>query len=298
MEIAQLKAFVAVAQSGGFALAAATLDVVPSSVTRAIANLEQSLGVRLFQRTTRSVTLTEAGDRFLERILPALEEIEGAVENLTDADALVSGNLRIAASVSFGQVVLAPKLKQFADQYPDTTIELILSDTVTDLITERVDVAVRHGTLTDSSLVARRLRDVQYRLVASPDYLNSAEKITRPGDLVYHPCLTFPYPSFRSSWLFTKPGKSQQVDIEPTMRISNATALSACVKSAMGLSLLADWMVDQDISDGKLFNVLPGWTASGVDDNPDSALWVVTPTRQFVPAKTKAFVDFLYKQMS
>ncbi len=290
--------FVAVAQIGGFAAAATTLNLAPSSVTRAIANLEQSLGVRLFNRTTRSVTLTEAGSRFLDRIHPALDEIDAAADNLNDANAVVSGNLRVAASVSFGQVVLAPNLKQFTDQYPDINIELVLSDTVTDLVTERVDVAVRHGKLSDSSLIARRLCDVQYRLVASSDYLNNAKNITRPADVAKHPCLTFPYPSFRSSWLFTKRGKTEQIDIEPTVRVSNASALAACVTSAIGLSLLPDWIVDKDISDGKLVNVLPGWTASGIDDNPDSALWVVTPSRQFVPAKTTVFVEFLYKLIS
>ena len=210
MEISQLKAFAAVAQAGGFAPAAAALDVAPSSVTRAVANLEQSLGIRLFQRTTRTVTLTEEGVRFLDRILPALEEIDAAVDNLSDSGTEFSGNLRIAASVSFGQMVLAPRIKQFTEHNPFVTIELILSDTVTDLISERIDVAIRHGELSDSTLIARRLCDVQYRLVASPDYLSKAKKITRPADIVNHPCLTFPYESFRSSWLFSKRGKTHR----------------------------------------------------------------------------------------
>lgn len=297
MDINQLKTFVAVAQSGGFASAAAVLDLAPSTVTRSVMNLERSIDVRLFQRTTRSVTLTEAGKRFLDRIRPALDEIDAAVESLNIAGETVSGNLRIAASVSFGQIVLAPLLRQFSEQYPETSVELMLSDSVTDIVSEGIDIAVRHGELTDSSLIAKRLCSVRYRLVAAPDYVRQAKKITHPRDIKNHPCLTYPYQAFRSSWNFTSRGKSTRVDIEPKVRISNAAALANCVKSAMGLSLLADWLVDHEIAEGKLVHILPTWTASGFDEVEQAALWLVTPSRHFVPAKTKAFMKYLKNHM-
>jgi DNA-binding transcriptional LysR family regulator len=292
MELTQLRAFIAVAHSGGFAPAAHALDVAPSTITRAVANLEASLGVRLFQRTTRSVTLTDVGESFLARITPALDEIDGAADFASSGEAAPSGVLRVSASVSFGQNVIAPKLKTFCDQYQDLNVELILSDAVADLISERIDIAVRHGSLDDSSLIAQRLTDVRYRLVASPDYLQIAGVPSHPKDLVDHACLTFTYPAFRSRWLFKKRGRIFPIEINPTTRISNAAALATCVKDGMGLALLADWMADRDLADGSLLHVLPSWTPSGID-NDDAALWIVTPSRQFVPRKTRVFIEFI-----
>lgn len=293
MEIHQLRAFVAVAESGGFAPAAAALDIAPSSITRAIASLEATLGVRLFQRTTRSVALTETGEQFLHRIQPALEEINAAADQLSDDKTAVSGYLRVAASVSFGQCVLAPNLARFNRLYPDIEIELLLSDAVTDLIGERIDIAIRHGALTDSSLIAQRLCSVRYRLVASQSYLENSKRISRPQDIANHICLTFPYPSFRSSWWFTRGDKSLEVPLKPRARISNAVALTEAVKSGMGIALLPDWLVDKSISDGELTHLLRGWNASGEPDNPDATLWAVMPSRKFVPKKTEVFAQFL-----
>ncbi|MEM7255943.1 MAG: LysR substrate-binding domain-containing protein [Pseudomonadota bacterium] len=291
MELHQLKAFTAVANARGFTAAAAALGVAPSSITRAVAGLEKTLGVRLFQRTTRSVTLTEAGQRFYDRISAALEEINAAVEQVDETQSVITGNLRVAASVSFGQVILAPVIKQFIDANPQISIELVLSDAAADLVSDGIDLAVRHGALSDSSLIARRLCDVSYRLVAAPDYLNRAPAIKHPRDINAHRLITYPYPSFRSQWKFERGTKQQVVNIEPAIRISNASALLACARSGGGLALLADWLVDQDLRAGDLVRVLPGWAASG--DNLNAALWMITPSRQFVPARTKALIRFI-----
>ena len=293
MELYQIRSFIAVARSGGFASAADTMDVAPSSVTRAVAKLETSLGLRLFNRTTRSVTLTEAGESFLARVSPSLDEIDAAVDVARSGSAELSGTLRVGASVSFGQTVIAPRLSKFNAAHPNLTVDLILSDTVTDIIADRIDVAVRHGALSDSSLIARRLASVTYRLVASPDYLERSPEIIQPSDLRDHNCLTYPYSAFRSSWLFSLDGAEEEIDIKPIARISNAAALAACVKSGMGLALLADWLVDEDLANGSLVNALPEWSSRGAGNESDPSLWIVTPSRSFVPAKTQAFVRFL-----
>lgn len=293
MELYQIRSFVSVAQTGGFAAAADQMEITPSSVTRAIAKLEASLGVRLFNRTTRSVTLTEVGEAFLARILPSLDEIDSAADLARTGGTDLAGSLRIAASVSFGQRVIAPKLTKFCDIYPHLTVDLILSDMMTDIIADRIDVAIRHGALNDSSLIAQRLTSVAYRLVASPDYLRRAKDITHPNDIRFHTCLTYPYSAFRSSWLFTRGDEQENIDIQPVVRMSNAAALAACTRSGMGLALLADWLVDEDLTKGKLLHVLPDWSSSGAGTDADPALWVITPSRSFVPAKTRAFVQFL-----
>ena len=186
MDLTQLKAFLAVTEAGGFAAAADTLDVAPSTITRAVANLEASLGVRLFQRTTRSVVLTEAGQHFLNRVSPALDELDAAADLARQRNMELSGTLRVSASVSFGQYVIAPNLHRFAAQHPNLNVDLALSDEVTDLIADRIDIAVRHGDLADSSLIARRLARVSYRCVASPCYLEKSEPITHPKDVARH----------------------------------------------------------------------------------------------------------------
>ena len=297
MELYQIRCFVAVARSDGFAAAADQLEVAPSSVTRAIAKLETSLGLRLFNRTTRSVTLTEAGESFLARISPSLDEIDTAVDMARTGSTDLSGTLRVAASVSFGQTVIAPRLSAFCAAHPKLTVDLILSDTVTDIITDRIDIAVRHGALSDSSLIAQRLASVTYRLVASPDYLRRSPAISQPRDLRDHACLTYPYSAFRSSWLFSRDGAEEEIDIQPVARISNAAALAACVRSGMGLALLADWLVDEDLANETLVNILPDWSTRGAGTDSDPSLWIVTPSRSFVPAKTHAFVQFLRTSM-
>lgn len=293
MELTQLKVFAAVERAHGFSAAADALEMSPSSVTRAVANLEASLGVRLFQRTTRSVTLTEAGERFLARISPALEELDAAKDAARTGTKELCGVLRVSASVSFGQIVIAPHLSDFLAQHPGLRVDLMLSDAVTDLVADRMDVAIRHGDLADSSMIAQRLSRVSYRLVASAAYLQSAKKIMHPDDIADHTCVTFPYPAFRSHWQFHQGRKTIDVDITPSVRISNAVALANCVKSGMGLALLADWTVAQDLATDALIDVLPDWTASGARTDTEPALWILTPSRAFVPTKTKSFISFL-----
>lgn len=293
MELYQIRCFISVARSQGFAAAAEQMELAPSSVTRAIAKLESSLGVRLFNRTTRSVSLTDAGEVFLARISPSLDEIDAAADMARTGSAELSGTLRVGASVSFGQAVIAPRLSKFRVAHPKLTVDLILSDTVTDIIADRIDIAVRHGALSDSSLIAQRLANVTYRLVASADYLRRSPSIIQPSDLHDHACLTYPYSAFRSSWLFAQNGTEESIDIEPIARISNAVALAACVKSGIGLALLADWLVDDDLANGTLVSVLPEWSCRGAGTDSDPSLWIVTPSRSFVPAKTRTFADFL-----
>ena len=299
MELAQLRAFVEVARSGGFAAAAETRNTAPSSITRGVAALERSLGVRLFQRTTRRVSLTEEGERFLARVGAALEELDSAKEEVAGSANALSGRIRVSASVSFGQHVIAPRLDAFSTQHPDLAVDLLLSDSTVDLIGERIDLAVRHGALADSSLIAQRLKTVQYRLVASPVYLESAPPITHPNDVSQHRCVTFSYPAFQSHWRFRDAeGAPLDVRIEAHVTLSNALAIAECVRRHMGLALLADWMVDESIASGTLTAVLPEWAVGGVQHASDAALWLVLPSRAFVPAKTVRFAEFLRECVS
>ncbi|MEL7451788.1 MAG: LysR substrate-binding domain-containing protein [Pseudomonadota bacterium] len=293
MNLDQLRAFVAVAQTGGFASAAGALGVAPSTLTRAVANLEASLDARLFHRTTRSVSLTEAGETFLTRVLPALDELDAAADLTSGGASALTGTLRVSASVSFGQAVLAPNLAQFCKEHPGLAVDLNLSDNTVDLVAERIDVAIRHGDLHDSSLVAQRLAPVTYYLVASPDYVRRHRDILHPEDIPAHTCLTFPYAAFRSRWRFQRGETVHHVEIAPKVRISNAAALATCARSGLGLALLADWTVAPDLAAGSLVRLLPGWMAGGSGTEGDAAISIIMPSRAFVPAKTRAFIEFL-----
>ncbi|MEO0366532.1 MAG: LysR substrate-binding domain-containing protein [Pseudomonadota bacterium] len=288
-----MRLFVAVADAGGFAAAAHALDLAPSTVTRSIAALEHSLGVRLLNRTTRSVSLTEAGERYLSQVAPGLDALDEAAEVARADTSELSGTLRVGASVSFGQNVIAPALPAFCRANPELSIDLVLSDSVTDVVAERLDVAIRHGALDDSSLVAQRLASVSYRLVASPEYLNHADPIKSPESLSDHACLTYPYEAFRASWRFQRGRASREIRVRPQIKVSNAAALLACAESGMGLAILADWLVDVRIEAGALIEVLPNWKVNIGGATTESSLWAVTPSRAFVPRKTRTFVAFL-----
>lgn len=297
MQWSHLNVFVAVAQIGGFKHAADALDMAPSSVTRAIANLEKSLGVRLFQRTTRNVALTEAGEKFLKQVAPAMDEVRAAADSLKPGTDNLSGTLKVSASVAFAETIIAPNLADFCDSHPQLEIEFLLSDTRIDLISERVDLAVRHGGLEDSSLVAQRLATVNYHLVASREYADQKGPITHPQDLVDHRCLSFPYPVFQNNWCFESERSTCEVEIESSIKISNALTIAASVKAGVGVALLADWMVDKDIANGSMIHLLPEWSVR-VAGSTGSALWLVTPSRAFLPAKVTAFRDFLQSALS
>lgn len=294
MDLSQLKTFVDVHRAGGFAPVAKDRGVSPSSISRAIASLERSLEVRLFQRTTRRLSPTEAGDAFLNRVLPLIEEMESACAEASEGTKHPSGRLRVTASVSFGQMCIVPRLKAFRTAYPDIDMDLILSDAQIDLLAERIDLAVRHGPLSDSGMIARKLTDVRYRLVTSPDYLLNAPSIKHPDEVSQHPCIAFSYEGFRTRWQFRQTGQRREITIAPAITVSNAMAIRQCARDGLGLALLADWTIERDLETGQLVELLPNWQAAGASF--DSSIWLVFPSRRFIPAKTRAFADFLAHQ--
>jgi DNA-binding transcriptional LysR family regulator len=291
MKFEHLEIFSAVYRAGGFAAVASEHNVAPSSISRAIASLETSLQVRLFQRTTRKLTPTQAGELFFRRLEPLIEEFHVVRDEIADKPKNPSGRLRVTASVSYGQIVIAPRLKKFRRLHPNIELELILSDNYVDIIERRIDIAIRHGVLMDSALIARKITDVRYRLVASPDYLKTAPSVRKPSDIENHPVVRFSYDRFRSVWKFRKNNVVKSVTTKPSITVTNAAVILQCALDGHGLALLSDWMVKKEIQSGKLIEVLPDWDAAGASF--DSAIWLVFPSRKFLPARTRAFADFI-----
>lgn len=292
MDLNALELFAQVAKVGSFANVARDRQLDPSYVSRTIATLEKQMGVRLFQRTTRKISLTDAGRMFLEQTAPPLDEIRHASLAALDASSQPRGTLRVTASNSFGLKRIVPVLPSFAEKYPELMVDLHLSDQVVDLVAERIDVAIRLGVLPDSSLVAQPLLSTRYIVVASPSYLRKEGQPATPSEVSDHPALLFPLQGFRTRWLFrSRRGKVTEVAVSPRITISNALALQLCAKEGMGVALLPSWLVEEDIASGSLIDLFPQYDVTGTGFQ--TGVWCVYPSRSYVPAKVRAFVHYL-----
>lgn len=297
MNLETLTLFVAVAQKLSFARVAKEQDVDPSSISRAINDLEAELGLRLFQRTTRSMTMTEAGELYLSRIEPLLEEMRRAHEAAAQITGSPRGLLRLAASVTFGQRRILPLLPAFRALYPDLKLECLFSDANVDLVADRVDLAVRLAPTIEGDLIAAKLMDIRYRVVASPDYLAQHKQITKPTDLASHKMLLFNIKAFRSRWQFRdRAGFIQSVPIGGDITLTPAGALLEAAQAGLGPALLPDWLVAQALQDGSLTDVLPSYAATATTF--DTAAWLVYPSRAYLPNKVRVMADFLRQNLA
>jgi DNA-binding transcriptional LysR family regulator len=296
MDTENMRMFIEVARRGSFAAAARDRDVDPSSVSRAVALLEEELGVRLLQRTTRRVALTEAGEMYLARVTALMEELDLARDEARGVSTGPVGTLRLTASVAFGNTCLVPLLPEFRERYPGVKLELLLTDTVLDLVAERVDLAIRLGRRFDADFIATKLFDTQYRVCASPAYLRNRNVPQVPAELQQHSCLLFALPDFRSRWLFRDhQGTVQEVSVHGDVMILNALALRACALGGMGPVLLANWLIDEDIAQGRLVDLFPDYRVTATDF--DTATWLLYPSRTHLPNKVRVMIDFLKQHL-
>jgi len=288
----RLRTFVEVMRRGSFAAVARDRGVDPSSVSRAVAALEDELGLRLFQRTTRRLSPTEAGIVYFERVEPIVEELEQARLMASDLGARAAGTLRLSAPVSFAQLNLVPLLPAFAAAHPGLSFELLLSDAAIDLLSERIDVAIRLGPLAETTHVGYRLCPMVSKICASPAYLERHGWPRTPADLARHECLLLAMPGFGARWRFRDGrGRISEVAARGRLRTSNAIALKQCALAAMGLTLQARWIVGRELRDGSLVDVFPQYEVTAADF--DSFAWLLYPSRRYVPLKVRFFVDFL-----
>jgi len=296
MNIEQLKLFIAVYRLESIKMTAEQFNLATSSVSRSLAGLEKSLGTRLFHRTTRKVSATEEGEELYHRIAPLIEELTYSFNSLKENEEITTGKIRLTCSVSFGQIALVPLLKEFKEKHPKIELDIILSDNNLDLINERIDIAIRHGELNDSSLVIRKLMDTRYHLVASPEYLSKHPPITKPADITTHDTISFSMQELRSKWTFKKAQKIETIGIKPSLTLSNANAIRDCAKNSLGLAILADWTITEDLKNESLLNVLPDWEPTGT--LLGNTVWLVFPSKSFMPKKTKILSDFLVTKIN
>jgi DNA-binding transcriptional LysR family regulator len=301
MDLQQLRTFVAVVNQSSFAGAARQLDMAPSAVTRAVAALEQSLGVLLLHRTTRKLALTEPGALYFEQVRALLVSLDRATEEARASTASVSGNLRLTCSVAYGQTVIVPLLPSLHAQHQDLQVELLLTDAVLDLAHDRVDLAVRLGANVAPSLVGQQLAPVRYHVVASPHYLAQNGRPRTPADLAQCDCLRFALQGFRTQWRFrvlssaNERAAVQAVDVRGWLVLSTALALHRAALDGLGPALLPDWLAGTDLARGTLVDLFPQHEASAGDF--DSAVWLLYPARDYLPRRVRVVVDFLKLQL-
>lgn len=292
MEIEALRTFVEVIRRGSFAAVARDRNVDPSSISRTIAGLESELGVRMFHRTTRHLSPTDAGAAYYERVEPMIAELERAALEATDTGDTPRGTLRITAAVGFAEAYLVPLLPAFAARYPEVSFDLLLTDRFLDLVEDRLDLAIRLGRLTESSLVANRLCDIVFVAAASPDYLRRHGRPRTPADLERHQCLRYPIAGYGPTWRFRdSAGVVTEVPVRGRVTATNVVSLGLCAASGMGIVLLPRWTIAAHLRSGELVDLFPGIDASHSEF--DAAAWLVYPTRRYLPLKVRVFADYL-----
>ena len=299
MDVEFLKIFVEVARRGSFAQVARDRDTDPSSISRAMTQLEREVGARLFQRTTRHLATTEAGALYLARVEPLLDELAQARDEAAAVSGGPVGILRLTTSVAFGHKCLTPLLPKFRRQFPQLQVELLMTDANVDLVTERVDLAIRLAPSVTADVIGTKLLTTRYLVCASPDYLRAFPVSPDPTDLMNHRVLRFSLREFRSRWLFRKQAEQtppivQEIQVDGDIVSSNALALRDLAVAGMGPALLANWLVDDDIAAGRLVPLFPEYQVTAT--SLDTAAWLLYPSRTYLPSKVRVTIDFLKSQ--
>ena len=282
-----MNAFVKVVALGSYAEAGRALGLTRSAVSKAVMELEQLLGARLLDRTTRRVSATEAGLAYYEScvdILARVEETEMQVSRLHDEP---RGVLKVNAPMSFGSMYLGPMVAEFMAAYPDLKIELTLNDRFIDPIEEGVDVTVRIGILADSSLIARRLAPARRALVAAPDYLKVFGTPELPHDLIRHRCLNYGHTTTLQRWQLTREGETVNVAINSVLCSNNGDVLRAAALGSQGITKLPTFLVGPDIKAQRLKVVLPDYPPTGL------GIFALYAPNRYLAAKTRLLIDFL-----
>jgi DNA-binding transcriptional LysR family regulator len=284
---AELRAFVEVVRAGAFVKAADTLDLSKAAVSRQVGDLEKRLGVRLLNRTTRRLSLTEEGQRFHEHARTVLADLESAEADIMTRAGKVTGLLRITAPLSFGVLHLAPLWPEFRARHPGATLDVTLGDRVVDLVDEGFDLAIRIARLPDSTLVSRRLASTRMVLCAAPSYLRKHGKPRQPGDLAGHVTLAYSYWSGGDDWTFDGPQGPATVRVKPWMHTNNGDTCREAALAGAGIIMQPSFLVGEDLRRKRLVELMPEFRAT------ELGVYAVYPTRRYLLPRVRAMVDFL-----
>lgn len=284
----ELETFVRVVELGSFSAAADRLKLAKSVVSRRITDLEERLGARLLNRTTRRLSLTDGGQQLYERAVRLLLEIDEAEQALAAGNGALRGRLRVAAPLSFGVRHLAPLVEEFLAAHPGLELDLDFNDRLVNLVEEGFDLALRIGDLADSTLVARRLAPIRLVTLASPDYLRRHGEPRRPEDLAGHQGLAYSNVPGGQAWRFLDPaGRPRAVVVPARLRANNGDVLLQAAIRGLGVVVSPTFIAHEAIAAGHLVPILRAFEA------PATAAWAVFPSHRHVPARVRAFIDAL-----
>jgi DNA-binding transcriptional LysR family regulator len=284
--------FTRIVEAGSFSDGAQSMGLSRAVASKAIQALENTLGIRLLNRTTRRLSVTEPGAAFYHRAVRIVADMTEAVEEAAKHHAAPRGTLRVNAPVSLGGRYVAPMLAQYLDRYPEMAVDLTLNDRMVDLVDEGFDVAIRVGRLPDSSLVARRLAPCPILLCASPAYLERHGRPAVPADLAAHSCLAYTYGPTRDDWIFNGPDGEIRVHVQSRFRVNNGDAIQQAMLQGLGIALQPCFIASGDLRAGRLVELLPDYRL------PDLAVHAVYPAGRHLSAKVRSFVDFMAAHFS
>jgi DNA-binding transcriptional LysR family regulator len=290
MNLNDMMVFAEVVEQGGFTAAGEVLGRPKSNVSRAVSRLEASLEVQLLERTTRSQTLTEIGRIYYEHCLRIREELVSATNSIETLSETPRGRLRVSASVSVGQYLIARHLANFIETFPEVKVDLRMSNRRVDLIDEGFDVVIRVGESPDSNLVSRLLCSQELPLYAAPDYLASASQtIDEPQDLLAHRCLFMNAASERPVWKLQRNDDIEELEFMPAFACDDFSVLRRIAQNGGGIAQLPDYVAEEAVRAGQLVRILPAWSGDTVQFHS------LVPSRRGVTPKIRVFLDYLVR---
>jgi len=292
MKYADMETFVAVARTGSFARAAGRLNITASAASRRVTRLEATLAVKLIHRTTRALSLTEAGEQFLMHAQSAMASATNAVDAVKSHHASPQGHLRVHAPMTYGKLCVAPLIPEFLRLYPNLSINLSLNDDVPDLLTAGMDIAITARHISAGSYAARKIGTLTSVLCVSPDYLRRNGPVAHPRDLETQNCLLYEHPENPPSWTFSRGDETLEISVSGNIQSDNIEVIREAAEAGMGVARLPRFIADPEIGAGRLFQVLSDFTM------PQKALLAVYPDRQHKPAKLTAFLEFFLPRLA
>lgn len=282
-----LREFVAVVEQAGFSAAARKLQVSTSYVSRQVNQLENRLNVRLLQRTTRTVNLTEMGKVYYERSREILKQLEALDSEMAELQDKPKGLVRITAAGEYVEQFVAPLVAEFLSLYPDVSIELESSMHIVDIVEEGFDLAIRMSTLNDSSLIARKVEDRQIKVCGSPSYFDKHGRPKNPEELRKHNCLVFP----EMPWRFKYRDRIQEVKVRGNWSSNNGRVLIAAARQGLGLIRFSDYYINTYLKSGDLESILEDYEVD------DAATWIIYPNRLHLPTRVRYLVEYLLEEL-
>jgi len=286
------KVFTAVVRAGSLSAAGRKLGLSPASVSRHVNELEDSLGIRLLNRTSRRLSLTEAGSIYFDKVEDILQQISDADSAVLRLSSVPRGTIRVHSRMLVGHQYIVPALRRFSDLYPELCVDLMMSNFEMDIVSQGIDVDIRIGKLRDTSLVARKLASSRRLLVASPEYLATHPTIREPQDLMQHSCLTYRLNLGTPVWYFRKEGVAEiEVPVTGLMTSDNGQAIMAAALDGIGIAMLNDWTVKDELAEGRLTPILPDYDVAFSDF--ETGIYAVFQKSRYLPMKTRIFIDYL-----